>query len=212
MIDRYTVFGLACLHFIPIFAFIYLQNEILLFQKIFLNIEKNFLTLITTLISFVIILLNILFIQPIIQIFSSFILIFTLSLNANYTYKDYTIDEGYYVSIPYFILYSCFIFFLSINEYPYYSLNSFEILFLLSLSLIFYSLFLLSRYSRIEFHNNYFNYLACFGLILSTVNLILILNSKKSNYSFVSILSHQLIHIYFYLTHLLSVKFELNSM
>jgi len=78
-------------------------------------------------------------------------------------------------------------------------------------SLICYILFSMSIYLGIEFHTSYFNYIAFIGLFISTFNIIFIINSNKQIKFIVNFLIFQFIHIYLYLTHLLSVKFELNS-
>ena len=94
MIDRFLLFGLASVQLIPILTLVYLQNEISILSKIFLNIPSKLLTLITIFISFALVFLNTFPIGQPIRIVSSILLIITLSLSMNYTYKDYTIDEG----------------------------------------------------------------------------------------------------------------------
>ena len=81
-------------------------------------------------------------------------------------------------------------------------------------SLICYILFFIIILFGIEFHRSYFNYIAFIGLFISTFNIILIINYdkyKNEHLKFIiNFLIFQLIQIYLYLTHLLSVKFELN--
>ena len=64
-------------------------------------------------------------------------------------------------------------------------------------SLIYYILFSMSTFFRIEFHKSYFNYIAFIGLIISTFNLILIINyNKYKQIRFIeNFLIFQLIHL-----------------
>lgn len=118
---------------------------------------------------------------------------------------------GYYITIPYFIIYSCVIFVISNTEYPFITVKSYTFSMMIICSLICYILFFISILFGIEFHRSYFNYIAFIGLFISTCNIILIINYKNKHLKFiVNFLIFQLIQIYLYLAHLLSVKFELN--
>jgi len=211
MDDRFFIFGLASLAFIPIFTLTYLQNEIILISKLFINIQLKLLNIITMLFSFCLMFINILSIGESIRIINLILLILILSLSINYTYKDYTIDEGYYITIPYFIIYSCLVFIISINEYSLFIIESYQFSLILLCTFICYILFSMSIYFGIDFHRSYFNYIAFIGLFISTFNVILIINcNKKMKFFIINFLIFQFIHIYLYLAHLLSVKFELN--
>jgi purine-cytosine permease-like protein len=83
-------------------------------------------------------------------------------------------------------------------------------------SFICYILFSMSVFLGIEFHRSYFNYIAFIGLFITTFNVILIIENqqyknKEIKYNIINFLIFQLIHIYLYLAHLLSVKFEINT-
>jgi hypothetical protein len=62
----------------------------------------------------------------------------------------------------------------------------------------------------IEFHRSYLNYIAFIGVFLSTLNMIYLINQTKQMKFMINYLLFQFIHLYLYLAHLLSVKFELN--
>jgi hypothetical protein len=94
MDDIYIVVGVVSLQLIPIFTLTYLQNEISILSNIFVNIQSKLLSITAMLLSFCLVLLNTLFIEQSIRIIISILLIITLSISINYTYKDYTIDEG----------------------------------------------------------------------------------------------------------------------
>ena len=113
---------------------------------------------------------------------------------------------GFSISIPYFILYSYFISIFSITHYSLPMLNC-SIIFLSSL--ISYLLFATNILLGIQIHRSYLNYLAFVGLVVSTFNVRLIL-SQQEHQQIVDLLTTQFVHIYQYITHLLSVKFELN--
>lgn len=212
MDDRFFVFGLASLIFIIIFTLVYLQNEIIFIEKIFRNIQSKLWSIIAMLISFGLMLIITLSIEQSIRIVCLILLILTLSLSINYTYKDYTIDEGYYITIPYFIIYSCLLFMISIYEYPCLIIETYKYCLILLCCFICYILFSISIYFGIEFHESYYNYIAFIGLFISSFNVILIINSNKQMKLFlINFLIFYLIHIYLYLAHLLSVKFELNN-
>jgi hypothetical protein len=72
----------------------------------------------------------------------------------------------------------------------------------------------MSIFFGIEFHTSYLNYIAFIGLFVSTINTVLIINynqyKNKQIKFIVNFLIFQLIQIYMYLAHLLSIKFELN--
>ncbi|CAF1057531.1 unnamed protein product [Rotaria sordida] len=94
MENIFIIFGLASLQLLPIFTLVYLQNEIVIISKILENIQSKILSIIAMGFSFCLIFINILSIGQSIRIIISILLIITLSLSINYTYKDYTIDEG----------------------------------------------------------------------------------------------------------------------
>jgi hypothetical protein len=101
MIDHFYVFGVASLQLIPIFTLTYLQNELIIISKIIDYIPSKLLSIISMLISFCLMFINTLSIGSTIKIINSILLIITLSMSINSTYKDYTIDEGERSSIYY---------------------------------------------------------------------------------------------------------------
>jgi hypothetical protein len=94
MDNNFTIFGIASLQLIPIFALTYLQNEIGIISKIFVNIQSKLLSIIAMIFSFCLIFISMLSMEQWIRILISILLIITLSISINYTYKDYTLDEG----------------------------------------------------------------------------------------------------------------------
>jgi len=86
---------------------------------------------------------------------------------------------------------------------------------MLTCSLICYILFSMSIFLGIEFHASYLNYIAFIGLVIATFNVMFVIAhnqyTNKQIKFIVNFLLFQLIHIYLYLTHLLSVKFEINT-
>lgn len=94
MENIYIVFGIVSLQLIPIFTLTYLQNEISILSNIFGNIQSKLLSIIAMLFAFCLIFINTLLIEQSIKIIISILLIITLSMSINYTYTDYTIDEG----------------------------------------------------------------------------------------------------------------------
>ncbi|CAF2040552.1 unnamed protein product [Rotaria magnacalcarata] len=209
MENIYFAFGLASLQLPPIFTLVYLQNEIATLSNIIQNIPSKILTILGMISSFGLVFINLLTMGHSVSTMNSILLIVTLSLSVNYTYKDYTIDEGYYITIPYFIIYSSFIFFIGIIEYPLFIIESFDLSMMLLCSFTCYLLFSTSSFLGIEFHTSYLNYIAFIGLAIGTYNLMLILNSNKNipMKFIIHFLTLQLMHIYLYLAHLLSVKF-----
>ena len=118
---------------------------------------------------------------------------------------------GYYITIPYFIIYSCLVFIISLNEYPFYTIDSTRLILILISSFISSTLFFLSLSFGKIFDHSYLNYIAFLGLCISTINVIFIFNSNKPMKSIINFLLFQFVQIYAYLTHLLSVKFELKN-
>lgn len=206
MDNRYSIFGLTSLGFFPIFTLIYLQNEIFLFE----NLQLKSTNIISMLISFILISINFIFNQLWIQIFCTILLILALSLSINYTYRDYTIDEGYYISIPYFIIYSCFIFLISIYEYSYINIDLYQYYVMLLACFSCYLLFSINISYEKYFQGNICNYIAFIGLCISTFNVVLIINcNQQMKLLIINFLIFYLVHIYLYITHLLSIQFEL---
>lgn len=119
--------------------------------------------------------------------------------------------QGYYITIPYFSIYSCLVFLIATNEYPFYTLESYRLSTLLLSTLICYLLFSISLYFNLGFSTSYLNYIAFLGVLLTTFNLIFLINQTKPTKLIIEHLVFQFIHLYLYLTHLLSVQFELNT-
>jgi hypothetical protein len=94
MSDCFLLFGVASLQLLPIFTLIYLQNELTILLNLFQYLPSKLLSLIAMLLSFSLIFINTLSIGETMRIISTVLLIITLSMSVNYTYKDYTIDEG----------------------------------------------------------------------------------------------------------------------
>ncbi|CAF0976184.1 unnamed protein product [Rotaria magnacalcarata] len=94
MENIYFAFGLASLQLLPIFTLVYLQNEIATLSNIIQNIPSKILTILGMISSFGLVFINLLTMGHSVSTMNSILLIITLSLSVNYTYKDYTIDEG----------------------------------------------------------------------------------------------------------------------
>lgn len=80
-------------------------------------------------------------------------------------------------------------------------------------SLVWYILFSTPVYLGFELHASVLNYIAFLGLMTGTGNVMLIIDEnqlgRKPSILVINFLLVQLIHIYLYLTHLLSVRFEI---
>jgi hypothetical protein len=100
MDNNFIRFGVASLQLIPIFTLTYLQNEIAIITKILVNIQPKLLSRVAMFISFCLIFISMLSMEQWIRILISILLIITLSMSINYTYKDYTLDEGEDLCIP----------------------------------------------------------------------------------------------------------------
>lgn len=94
MENIFFIFGLAGLQILPIFTLIYLQNEIEILSNIMQTIPSKILAITSMILSFTLVFIHNLLIEQWIRILISLFLIPLLSLSINYTYKDYTIDEG----------------------------------------------------------------------------------------------------------------------
>ncbi len=105
-------------------------------------------------------------------------------------------------------IHSCLVFFISTNEYPLYTFESYRLSTMLLYTLICYILFSISIYFEFGFYTSYLNYIAFIGIILSTMNMIFLINQQQPMKYMISYLLFQFIHLYLYLAHLLSVKFE----
>ena len=94
MNNHFSIFGIASLQLIPIFTLTYLQNEIEIISKLFVNVHLKLLSIIAMIFSFCLIFISMLSMEQWIRILISILLIITLSISINYTYKGYTLDEG----------------------------------------------------------------------------------------------------------------------
>lgn len=126
-------------------------------------------------------------------------------------FSTFKVSLGYYISIPYLCIYSCVLFFIGVNEYPFYLLKSYRFPILLLSTFICYLLFFMSVYFDRGFSTSYLNYIAFLGVILTSFNLIFLINEIQPLGLAIEHLVFQFIHLYSYLAHLLSVQFELNS-
>ena len=82
---------------------------------------------------------------------------------------------------------------------------------MLACSLLCYVLFSMSTYVGLELHSSALNYLAFLGLLVGTSNIGSCTFMDQSRVFMVNFFTFQLIHIYLYLAHLLSVRFELTA-
>ncbi|UJR21762.1 hypothetical protein I4U23_024837 [Adineta vaga] len=208
----FFIFGEASLQLISIFTLIYLQNEINEISKLLEKIPSKLLSIRAMWLAYCLMFLSTYLTDHWMRMIISILLIITLSIGINYTYKDYTIDEGFYISIPYFIIYSCLIFIFGITEYSGYTFDSSTSFIIFLSSLVCYILFASNILFGIELHTSYLNYIAFLGLVVSTFNIRFIITHQQNQEikSIVDLVMFQLVHIYQYLTHLLSVKFEFN--
>ena len=120
------------------------------------------------------------------------------------------VSLGYYITIPYLGIYSCVLFFIGVNEYPFYMLKFYRFPILLLCTLVCYLLFSISVYLDLGFSTSYLNYIAFLGVILTSFNLIFLINEIQPMELAIEHLVFQFIHLYLYLAHLLSVQFEQN--
>ena len=86
--------GKASLQLLSIFTLTYLQHEINVIANICTKIPSKFLNLIPMCLAYCLTFLGTLVVNQWIQMIVSVLLIIVLSVGINYTYKDYTIDEG----------------------------------------------------------------------------------------------------------------------
>ena len=94
MDKRFFVYGIAGLQLIPVFALTYLQNELSKGSIRVLISQSKLLHQAAMLFSFCLLFLQTLSIGPAISIVISILLIMALSISINYTYHEYTLDEG----------------------------------------------------------------------------------------------------------------------
>ena len=211
MIDRYFVFGVASLQIIPVFTLTYLEHELTILANIFHKIPSKLLSILAMLLSFGLMFSQTFSTEDTLRIVCSILFIVTLSLGIHYTYDVYTVDEGYYVTIPYLSIYSCLVFLIATNEYPLYTLESYRLSIVLLSTFVCYLLFSISVYFDLGFSTSYLNYIAFIGVLLTTFNLIFLINQSKQTKSVIEHLVFQFIHLYLYFAHLLSVQLEFNT-
>jgi hypothetical protein len=237
--NRFVFFGLVSLQLIPIFTFVYVQHELTKLSFNRLSDQSTLFNLIGMFVSYCLLYIQILSSNPMLSNLISIVLIIALSVSINYTYTEYTIDEGrhenkldidrrrltndidnfdlgYYIAIPYFIVYACCIFLVSTNLNPLNMIQSYRLSSVLICSFIFYTIFSMCIYLGLALQTSLLNYIAYLGLAIGTWHMMFIFDdvnyrnqTKLSSIITMNILLVQLIHIYLYLTHLLSVKFEM---
>jgi hypothetical protein len=109
------------------------------------------------------------------------------------------------------IIYACLVFGINGSSHPFFLLRSSSASFMLGCSLLCYVLFSMSTYVGLKVHSSALNYLAVLGLLVGTSNIGSCTAMDQSRVFVMNFSSFQLIHIYLYLAHLLSVRFELTA-
>lgn len=94
MENRFFVYGIAGLQLIPVFTLTYLQNEVWKGSIALPVSQSKLLHQAAMLFSFCLLFLQTLSIGQTISITISILLIMALSISINYTYHEYTLDEG----------------------------------------------------------------------------------------------------------------------
>ena len=94
MNEIFILVGVASLQLIPIFTVTYLQNELSRVSKVLESIPSRLLSAMAMWLAFGLLFVNTLLAEQSLRIVISVLLINVLSMSINYTYKDYTVDEG----------------------------------------------------------------------------------------------------------------------
>lgn len=223
----FVLAGAVSVQLIPVFTITYLQHELATLPQRLEHLPSRLLSAVATWIAVGLLYANVLLGERWIAVIVSALLINVLSMSIHYTYKDYTVDEGservfeshrktlplgFHISIPCFIIYSCLVFVVAKADRPFFGIEpaTFSITFICSL--VCHALFTVPTLLGMSLRASCLNYIAFLGLAVATFNVVFII--ERSQFETIEaasdILLLQLVHVYLYLTHLLSVAFEMN--